>query len=241
MLFLGPPFGNYISLPNTISIKGSYTNEPRYGLISQIIKTLRYDYKYNGWVNKIGLRNYGIDYVIQKYNNNDDKNIFSIAILNQDEVMKIVNKIPSHMNIELNISCPNTEKNMIDMDIHHFINNKRKWCIIKVSPFTTIKKIDMLYEQGFRQFHCSNTLPIKNGGLSGPYLQQYNLPLINKIKTKYPDTIIIGGGGIRSIDDLYRYKQHGADHFCISTLCFSPLSLLSFYSQYCFSTLFEYK
>ena len=40
MLFINPPFGNYISLPNTISIKGSYTLHHRPGLISQIFKSL---------------------------------------------------------------------------------------------------------------------------------------------------------------------------------------------------------
>ena len=61
MLFISPPFGNYIQLPNTMSIKGSYTLEPRPGLILQILKTLRL-VKYNdtySWINKIGLRNPG--------------------------------------------------------------------------------------------------------------------------------------------------------------------------------------
>ena len=57
MLFINPPFGNYISLPNTISIKGSYTLHHRPGLISQIFKTLHYNKDFNGWINKIGLRN----------------------------------------------------------------------------------------------------------------------------------------------------------------------------------------
>ena len=29
MIFISPPFGNYLSINNTISIKGSYTLEPR--------------------------------------------------------------------------------------------------------------------------------------------------------------------------------------------------------------------
>ena len=31
MFFISPPFGNYLLLPNTINIKGSYTLEPRPG------------------------------------------------------------------------------------------------------------------------------------------------------------------------------------------------------------------
>ena len=71
MLFISPPFGNYINLPDTTQIKGSFTLEPREGLLKQIIKTLRYSYTYNGWVNKIGLRNKGLDYAINNYNKKD--------------------------------------------------------------------------------------------------------------------------------------------------------------------------
>ena len=63
MLFISPPFGNYISLPHTMSIKGSYTLKPRPGLFQQILKTFRYSFHYKGWVNKIGLRNKGLGYV----------------------------------------------------------------------------------------------------------------------------------------------------------------------------------
>ena len=79
MFFINPPFSNYLNLPNTISIKGSYTLERRDGLLSQIFKTLRYSLEYGGWVNKIGLRNPGIDYGITKYKPN---NILSLALLN---------------------------------------------------------------------------------------------------------------------------------------------------------------
>ena len=70
MIFISPPFGNYIHLPQTMSVKGSYTLEPRLGLFSQIFKTLRY-VNYMGkytWINKIGLRNPGIHYGLHNYN-----------------------------------------------------------------------------------------------------------------------------------------------------------------------------
>ena len=88
MLFISPPFGNYISLPNMISINGSFTLEPRPGLISQIFKTLRYTNK--GWINKIGLRNKGIDYAIE---NHDNKHITSIAIMKESDVPTLTNLI----------------------------------------------------------------------------------------------------------------------------------------------------
>ena len=41
-----------INLPNTTQIKGSFTLNPRDGLLKQIIKTLRYSSEYGGWINK---------------------------------------------------------------------------------------------------------------------------------------------------------------------------------------------
>ena len=89
MFFIGPPFGNYIYLPYTIPIKGSYTFEKRPGLFTQIIKTLRYDFDKGGWINKIGLRNPGLDYAIENYNHS---HIVSIAVLNKKEIPLIEKK-----------------------------------------------------------------------------------------------------------------------------------------------------
>ena len=119
MIFISPPFGNYISLPYCKSIKGSYTNDSRPGLIKQIYNTLYFDYVLDGWVNKIGLRNKGIDYGIRNYNHNTD--IISIAILNENDIETINNKLDKKMNIEINVSCPNIDKKMIDNNINKFI------------------------------------------------------------------------------------------------------------------------
>lgn len=179
MIFISPPFGNYFSFENTISIKGSYTLEPRYGLLSQIIKTLRYSPENSGWINKIGLRNKGIDYAIENY---DRKSIISVAILDKQDIPKILKKIPDDMNVEINVSCPNANKKMVDEDIQKFINSKRDWCIIKLSPECTDSKIDNYYKMGFRQFHCCNTLPTISGGLSGKSILPYSTNMIKKIK-----------------------------------------------------------
>ena len=91
----------------------------------QIITTLRYNFDHEGWVNRIGLRNPGIDAAIRdwesRYNNSKkDKNekyisetIYSVAILDTKEIPTLVEKIPSSMNLELNLSCPNAEKPMV--------------------------------------------------------------------------------------------------------------------------------
>ena len=46
VLFISPPFGNYINFPNTTSIRGSFTLNERPGKWLQIIKTLRYNFVY---------------------------------------------------------------------------------------------------------------------------------------------------------------------------------------------------
>jgi dihydroorotate dehydrogenase len=221
VFFISPPFGNYISLPNMKSITGSYTLDKREGLLMQIIKTFRYSFEYGGWINKIGLRNPGIDYAIKNYNKND---ITSVAILKKEEIPKLLKKIPEDMDIEINISCPNTDEAPISDGIKQFLNPKRKWCILKLSPLIKMAEIESHYKNGFRQFHCSNTLPIENrGGLSGSALIPYTSNSIKKIKEKYPDTIIIAGGGVRDVETAELYRRNGADHISISTLCLNPI------------------
>lgn len=229
MLFISPPFGNYINLPCTISIKGSYTLERRDGLLFQIFKTLRYSNYYGGWINKIGLRNRGVDYITDNY---DNKNVYSIAILNKSEIPNLLEKIPKNMNIEINVSCPNAEKEMIQEGLSKFINKDRKYCIVKLSPTSDMKLVDSFYNQGFRQFHCSNTIPIKEGGLSGQKLIPYSSKLVNYIHNRYPDCMVIAGGGIQNYETLLHYKRAGACHFSISTIFFNPYKFAKLYYNY---------
>jgi len=231
MLFISPPFGNYINLPKTKSIKGSFTLHSRNGLILQILKTLRYDFTNKGWVNKIGLRNKGIDWAIKTYKY-DKQSIISIAIMDYKEIDILNKKIPKNMDLELNISCPNVKNNLIHDDLYKFLNNERNWCSIKLSPLTDLSLVDKYYKQGFRKFHCCNTLPTLNGGLSGITLQKHSLELIQKIKKKYPDSEIIGGGGITTLYDIQKYKNNGSQHFSISTLMFNPILFSIFYYKY---------
>jgi dihydroorotate dehydrogenase len=220
--FIGPPFGNYIDfLPGILPIKGSYTLEPRSGLFSQICKTLRYDFERKGWINKIGLRNPGLDYAVRKYIKGE--HVVSIAILQPSDIDVIVRKIPVNMDIELNVSCPNAEKPMETHGLSRFLNSERKWCIVKLSPTCDTRLIDQYYLEGFRQFHCSNTVPVPpKGGLSGKSIMQYNEQLISYIREKYPDTEVIGGGGISRWSDIELYKTWGAQHFAFSTVSFCP-------------------
>jgi dihydroorotate dehydrogenase len=229
ILFISPPFGNYIHLSGITPIRGSFTLNKRPGKWMQIIKTLRYNYVLKGWVNKIGLRNPGIDYAIKTYKKGE---IISIAILDEKEIESLEKKIPKDMDIELNVSCPNTEKHMINKGLKIFLNPKRKWCIIKLPPIGIYNNLDRYYNEGFRQFHVSNTIPIKEGGLSGQQLKPFTSKHIQYINKFYKGCTIIAGGGIRTIEDIEEYKSYGADHFSISSLCFNPVSFIFLYMKY---------
>ena len=227
MIFISPPFGNYINLPNTIPIRGSFTLNERPGKWGQILKTLRF-IPGVGWINKIGLRNPGIDYAIETYKKGE---IISIAIMDKKEIKPILDKIPEDMDIELNVSCPNTENHMVNEGLKPFLNDKRDWCIIKLSPKESYNNINTFYKTGFRQFHASNTLPSERGGISGKILKPYTSSIITYLHNNFDDCEIIAGGGIYDIDTLNEYKKLGAQHFSLSTIFFNPAKTFFFFNS----------
>ena len=50
----------------------------------------------------------------------------------------------------------------------------------------------------------------------------YTLDIIRYIKLKYPYVEIIAGGGVTTKKDLKIYKDAGADHISLGSLCFTP-------------------
>lgn len=221
-IYIAAPFGNYIKTKKTRSVSGSFTIEKRTGLLKQLIYTLRY--KNGAWYNSIGLRNPGIHYGLQHYNKQKG-DVLSIAAIEAID-WKLLNRIiPDNIDIELNLSCPNINKSKdYCKDIEIFLNKKRK-VIAKLSPNTTKVEVDKLIDNGFTSFHCCNTLPTKDGGMSGKKLMVHVDRLIRIIKYLNKDAEIIAGGGIESIDDIKRYKDLGANSFSLGTVCFNPLKL----------------
>ena len=102
--FISAPFGNYIKTKETISVTGSWTVQKRNGRIKQIVKTLRYTKR--GWVNKIGLRNPGLEYGLKHHKDNE---VMSLAGINPNDWNIFCEQIPSNFDLEINLSCPNIE------------------------------------------------------------------------------------------------------------------------------------
>ena len=153
-----------------------------------------------------------------------------------DEIVPLVEKIPHNMNLEINVSCPNVQKHeglTSCGDLQQFLHPDRNWCIVKLSPKCSTDTIDQYYRMGFRQFHCCNTLPVIEGGLSGKAIQTYSENLVQYIRNTYGNTCqIIAGGGIHTIHDVEHFRQLGANHFAFSTLCFHPWKFSKFYRKY---------
>tara|TARA_B100000745_G_C20138793_1_gene390382 strand:- start:647 stop:1405 length:759 start_codon:yes stop_codon:yes gene_type:complete len=239
-IFIAAPFGNYIRHPEAISVTGTWTLNPRGNRFKSIIKTLRYDRKEKGWVNRLGLPNPGLKVGLDKTWSNQ---ILSIAETSEDEFLIMEDMIPNTMNVEVNLSCPNlpesTAPKLIDNDSPMIFtalsmesNHSpklvgRKWCIAKVSPFITGEELHHVIDKlNFKQIHFANTIPTKKGGLSGPSLKPYVLQLIHYVRGIWGDAItIIAGGGIKTKNDISEYINEGANHVSLGTVCFNPIRL----------------
>ncbi len=214
MFFIAAPFGNYLKYESAISVSGTWTLKPRPGRFMQLLKTLRYTKQ--GWVNKLGLRNKGIDFALKHKHD-----ILSISAIDYEDWRDLHKKIPKDIDVEVNLGCPNVQLN-IWPGFASFARDRRKWSIAKVSPVLKETWIDFIVEAGFRQIHASNTIPVDRGGLSGKEIIPHTIRLLKYIKKHYPDVEVIAGGGITSKEDVDRYKDHGADHFSLGSVCFTP-------------------
>lgn len=212
---ISPPFGRYFSHEKAMSVKGSYTWEPRKGLILQALKTVRPTE--DGWVNKIGLRNPGLRNVSFKRGN-----IYSIAGINEGDWTKMISFIPHGHFVELNFSCPNVDHYTIDAEaVKLAIRNHV--VIAKVAPVKdAAKAIEMCVNAGVHHIHLTNALPVPQGGESGGKLKPVSMGLVRETREQYPDLSIIGGGGIYSVDDVYAYREAGANKFSLSTAFMVP-------------------
>ncbi len=218
--FIAAPFGNYVKTKDTISVTGSWTVEKRTGRIKQVVKTLRYTKR--GWVNKIGLRNPGLEYGLKNHNLNE---VMSIAGINPNDWITFSEQIPKNYDLEINLSCPNIEFHETSGIENFEIKNKR-WFIGKISPLTTYDELEFYIEKfKFKQIHACNTLPVEKGGLSGKELIPYTEKFIKHIKKHYPSVAIIAGGGVQTKKDIENYINLGADHISLGTICFNPLNL----------------
>ena len=230
--FIAAPFGNYLKFQHAISVTGSWTVEPRPGLALQILKTLRYVRSEAGWSwrNKIGLRNPGIREGMKRRGSFD---VMSIAPIHKWDWVNFDSIVPENQSIEVNISCPNIDSDEDATSFPYFDifpKTKRYWCICKIPPTSSNKVVDKIVDAGYNQIHASNTLPSEKGGLSGKILVPHTLRLIDYIKKTHPHVTVIAGGGVTKRYHAQYYRNYGADHISLGTVCFTPWKINSIIS-----------
>ena len=217
-VYISPPFGSRINLKGTISILGSFTPEPRKGLVKQTFKTLRHTKK--GWVNKIGLRNPGI-----RNTTFNSTSVISLVSV-QDNWEEFLDIVPSRQKIELNLSCPNVHRYSIDSSTLGQITTKYDWVMGKLSPNGDIfDQCKFLLNHNVRRIHMSNAIAVDQGGLSGREVKKFNMRYIPQIQKEFPELEIIGGGGIYYPQDVFEYASLGIGSISLSTVFFTPWRL----------------
>ena len=230
-IFISAPFGNYIKSEQTISVHGTFTREPRGNRLWSVLKTLRYDRRLGGWINKLGLPNPGLQKGLCNVHERPN-DVLSISEVKRGDFQKMNNTIPLDQSLEINFSCPNLgNKGKLPLDdaVYFTKVKSRKWCIAKLSPLTDGDELEFVIDElGFKQIHFSNTLPLPNGrgGLSGATLKPYTLELIDLVRERWGDRVtIIAGGGVRDFGGVMDYLKAGANHVSLGSVCFNPFKL----------------
>ncbi len=210
---------------------GSLTPKENKGNKPKIIK---FDHSI---INNLGLPNIGIDRALPKLQKSYPKipiliNISPLFDSTFKDIQNSIYKIEkyayhSYSGIVLNLSCPNIKCNLDKIDLIRIkssfsIRGFSKPIFIKLSPDLSYNDISEIVteaiENDINGYVLTNSLPTSNGGLSGRRLKDFSntsIRIVNKLKTE--DQIIIGCGGIETIEDISEKITLGADYIEILT------------------------
>jgi len=240
-LVISAPFGNYIQPKGATPTLGTFTLYRRPGRLWRILKTVRYKRRQRAWVNKIGLRNPGIDWLagrVARGRCDVSNKIVSIHGFDDGQWFALLEKIAQirPMAVELNMSCPNVGE--IDWPPELFAralqavnagSGETPGVIVKLPPVHYQQMAEQAVDAGVRAFHCCNTLPVPAGGMSGQPLKPKSLACIRDLRGKPfgKDLTIIGGGGIYAVSDIDTYADAGADRVALGTKTMNPVYLFS--------------
>lgn len=241
-LIVSAPFGNYhrflkyMTGADFTPTVGTFTSNPRGfwtppygGRLTRLLLSVRYSPTFRSWVNKIGLKNQGIRWyynrVQQGLENPADK-IISIYGFNHVEWVELLATVSAlkPLAVEINASCPNVHRSPFDDKFFAHVMGAGILTIVKIPPVNYRETVKQAYAAGVRIFHATNTLPTPHGGMSGKALKPVSLEVVATVRALYPDVVIIGGGGVTTVDDAVDYTSAGANHVAIGTALFNPLN-----------------
>ncbi|MEM9789286.1 MAG: hypothetical protein AAF842_02655 [Planctomycetota bacterium] len=244
---ISAPFGNYIQPAGTTPTLGTFTRHARSGRVWRILKTVRYYPRLGAWVNKIGLRNPGIDWLnaraaggrkpiagrlvsVHGFSPGDWRDLLETAAAMRDPDGQAM------LGVELNLSCPNVGHAAADVPAWRELFNVATdalgpvgvGLIAKLPPVRYEAMAETAWAAGVRCFHACNTLPVPGGGLSGTPLMPLSLRCIVWLReTLGDDAQLIAGGGISKPEHVDAYRDASADHFALGTVCMDPRLLFS--------------
>ena len=236
-LIISAPFGNYIQPAGSTPTLGTFTAAARSGRVRRILASVRYYWRIRAWVNKIGLRNPGIDWLVSKVESGKvdvaDK-LVSIHGFEPDDWWTLLDKTAGikPLAIELNMSCPNVGEVDWPAELFERAVATGVPIIAKLPPVNYRTLFCQATDAGVRWFHCCNTLPVPAGGMSGKPLKPVALQCMADIRENlagdlWDDLTIIGGGGVTDPSDIDDYVAAGAKHVAVGTKVMHPKYLWS--------------
>lgn len=236
-LVISAPFGNYVQPKGATATLGTFTAARRPGRLWRIIRTVRYSPSLDAWVNKIGLRNPGIDWLVERCRAGTitpaDK-LLSIHGFCDADWWALLDKAASikPLGIELNMSCPNVGHVNWPAELFPRALSSGVPIVVKLPPVNYEGMLSQALDAGVRWLHCCNTIPVPAGGVSGKPLKPVAIQCIAHVRAiaserGVRDLRIIGGGGITTPADIDDYAAAGADRFAVATKVFNPKYLWS--------------
>lgn len=225
-LVISAPFGNYIQPQGATPTLGTFTLNRRPGRLWAALTRIWAYPGLGGYVNKIGLRNPGITALDNLSVKNKIVSVHGFDNLDWECLLVAIRRYVCDK-VELNFSCPNVQdkeinyyKVITDAKNHGILEGR---LIIKLPPVDWEAMVNAALSADVFFFHCCNTLPTPQGGMSGRPLKRFSLRVIEALRKRLgPDCRIIGGGGIFTKEDMKDYYRAGSDHVSIASALLNP-------------------
>jgi len=261
---ISAPFGNYIQPAGTTPTLGTFTRRARGGRVWRIVKTVRYYPRLGAWVNRIGLRNPGIDWLsdragrgkkaiagrlvsVHGFDPQEWRELIEACAAMREGVGEVAKRPREKgegaeaagdrmLGVEINMSCPNVGeveggvaawRELFDLAVDR-LGAEGIGVVVKLPPVRYEAMAEAAWGAGVRCYHGCNTLPVPGGGMSGSPLMPLSLRCVAWMRETFGgDAQLIGGGGIKSAEQVDAYRAAGADHFALGTVCMDPRLLWS--------------
>lgn len=231
-------FGNYLRWPDAVSTLGTYTLHKRAGFFKRWWRVLSTVRPAPGViVSKLGLPSPGIESlrpIPHMAWAPGQEPILSIHGFTEDEWPKLVHIAfgLGYLQIELNLSCPNVAgidvwevsricRRLVNMETTDGLCGLR--FIAKLGPINPVDTVGRLMDLGISRFHLCNAIPTPLGSVSGYPCKPFALRAIEESRRLYGASLrVIGGGGIRTLQDAQDFMNAGADDVALGSVLFYP-------------------